>query len=120
MALVLTSPAQTIAIDSNDAIYYATAHGVGGYIYLTYTKGDETAIQVTLNYQTKTLNSTTYYTHVTSYAGTLRPTAWTLNETGAYRIPYTIGAGEKRLKLSFSAIGGTPTGTIAIDISDGD
>lgn len=118
MAYTITASVGTVA--GNDLTYNATAHSIGGFIYLTYTKGDETSTQIGISYQRKKPNDTGYYSHVTSYAGTLQATSYSLTDTGNYRIPYTFGQNEAYMKLTFSNTGGTPTGTLAVDIADGD
>lgn len=120
MAYTVTSPNTTMVVTSTTAIFNASAHGPGGYIYLTYTKGDETSTQIAISYANKTLSTTSYFSHVTSYAGTLQPTVYTLTASGSYRIPFTFGSTERYMKLTFSNTGGTPTGTIAVDLTDGD
>ena len=119
MALTITSPSITVVISGNDAIFYATAHGVGGYIYLTYVKGDESALTMKLTYQNKSIGADAFFSHVTLRAGNLSETLYTFSASGNYRIPFVFGQTEKRLKLTFGHVGSTPTGTIGVDIADG-
>lgn len=120
MAFTITSPNTTVTIDGSTATFYATAHAPGGYIYLVYAKGDETSLQLSIAYQSKTLSNTSYFSHVTSYAGTLQPTSYSFTASGSYRVPFVFGSGERRMKITFSNTGGTPTGTIGVDVTDGE
>jgi hypothetical protein len=115
----ITTPGVTVSINGNEAVFHATAHGVGGYIYLDYTQGDESALTVALSYLNKFLGGSSFFSHLTSSAGVLAPTVYTLASTGKYRIPFTFGQNEKKMKMTFNHTGGTPTGTIAVDVTDG-
>lgn len=118
-SFTITSPGVTVQIGTNEAIFHATAHGVGGYAYVDYTQGDESALTVAISYQNKFLGGSDFFSHLTSQAGVLSPTVYTLAASGKYRIPFTFGQNEKKMKLTFGHTGGTPTGTISIDVTDG-
>ncbi len=83
-------------------------------IYVEYTKGDETSMQVKVETgnDTTTMYQDTEYT----YAGgvdTGVPKVVTYSATGNYRIPLPVT--DKYLKVSVQATGGTPTGTAMVD-----
>lgn len=87
-------------------------------IYVKYTKGDETSMQVKIEYgnNTTTMYQDTEYTYAAGVdTGTLKVITYTA--TGNYRIP--LPTTDKNLKISVKATGGTPTGLAMVDVYSG-
>lgn len=121
MAFTVTSSVASVAVTPTTAIITLPNHGAGLAAYITYTKGTEGGIYIAPSVTHKEVSSTTYYQYVGSdslYA--LTPLKYSISATGSYRIPLTWIDGEDKLKLTFSAISGSASGTIDVEIRGGE
>ena len=121
MSFTLSSSYGTLSIAGLVATYEATAHGVGGILFVKYTKGNEDGARIALSYGSKGLLSTDRYQHVSLNSATriLSPTTYILNTTGNYRIPITWTIEEIYMTFTFSQYGAvTATGTINVDFRE--
>jgi len=118
MALTLLSTGASLSISGLVATYSATAHGSGGLLYVTYTKGDEDGVRISLSYGSRVFNKTTRYQHVSLNSSTrvLTPTSYVLTSSGYYRIPITWTCEEINLTFTFAQYGSTTaTGSVDAD-----
>lgn len=121
MAFTITSTSNTLDIDSGAGTYIATAHGVGGLLYMKYTKGDEDGVTISISYATKGLVATDFYQHIAVNSSTrvVTPTTYIFTASGSYRLPVTWTTEERVLKFTFTQYGVTAaTGTIDVDFRE--
>ena len=87
-------------------------------VYVKYTKGDETSMQVKIERgnDTTTMYQDTEYVYAAG-VDTGTPKVVTYAATGNHRLPISVT--DKYLKISVQAIGGTPTGTALVDVYSG-
>ena len=118
MPLTLSSTGASLSLASLVATYTATSHGAGGLLYLTYTKGDEDGIRISLSYGSRVFNKSSRYQHVSLNSSTrvLTPTSYVLTASGNYRIPITWTCEEINLTFTFAQYGSVPaTGSVDAD-----
>jgi hypothetical protein len=123
MSLTVASGLGTVTVVSLTATYSAKAHGIGGLLYVKYTKGDEDGVTLALSYKTKGMVSTDLYQHVSLNSTTrlLSPTTYLFSSSGNYRIPITWTCEETALVFTFAQSGAvTATGTISVDFREAD
>lgn len=121
MPFTVTSPFNTLSLGSGYATYHATAHGVGGLLYMKYTKGDEDGITIGLEYATYGLTAADFYKHVSINNSTriVVPTTYIFTASGNYRLPITWTTEERYLKFTLTQYGVvTSTGTVVIDFRE--
>lgn len=121
MSFTLTSTSNTLDIVSLDATYMATSHGVGGLLYMKYTKGNEDGVTVTISYATKGLVLTDFYKHIAVNSSTriISATSFIFTASGNYRLPITWTTEERVIKFTFAQYGvTTATGTLDIDFRE--
>jgi len=121
MGFTITSTYNTLDLSGSDATYDATAHGVGGLLYIKYTKGNETGVTISFSYKARGLAASDRYSHMSLNASTriMTPTTYILNASGSYRIPFTWTAEETAVKFTFTQYGvTTATGTIDVDFRE--
>jgi hypothetical protein len=107
MAFTLSSSSGAIVVDGLVATYNATMHGIGGLLYVAYTKGAEDGVRIALSYGSKGVHVAERYQHVSVNLSTriLTPTSYVLTATGRYRIPVTWTREEINLTFTFSQYG---------------
>jgi hypothetical protein len=123
MGFTISSPTTTLSIAGLVATYAANSHGIGGLLYVKYTKGDEDGVTISLTYKSKALTSTDLYQHVSLNATTrvLSATTYNLTLSGNYRIPITWTCEEVALIFTFAQYGvTTATGTLYVDFREAD
>jgi hypothetical protein len=122
MAFTLTSLG-SLSIVGLVATYNAKNHGVGGLLYVKYTKGDEDGVRISLSYKSREMTSTDLWQHVSLNATTriLTATSYVLTASGNYRLPITWTSEEIALIFTFAQYGvTTATGTIVADYREAD
>lgn len=122
MAFTVTSPCLTCTVTATTAIPKSIAnHGTGVYAYVNYTKGTEGGLVIAPSTLNSTISSSTYYVPVKADAAyALTALTYSIAATGTYKIPLTLAPSDTALKLTLSALSGTASGTIAIDIFAGE
>lgn len=121
MAFTVTSPKITCSVTTTTAISTIANHGTGVYAYISYTKGTEGGLVITPSTLNPTISSSTYYNMVKADAAyALSNLTYSIAATGTYKIPFTLALSDTKLKLTFSALSGTASGSIAIDFFEGE
>jgi hypothetical protein len=121
MPFTLISTYSTLSLAGLVATYTATSHGIGGILFVKYTKGNEDGVRIALSYGSKGLLSTDRYQHISLNSATriLSPTTYILNALGNYRIPITWTIEETYITFTFTQYGSVAaTGTLDIDFRE--
>jgi len=124
MALTVSSPKNTMVVVSADASYKANLSGVskGGILYVNYAKDSgEGGVRLTLSILSPEVDSTNRFQMVVSSAAyVLTGLYYDLVATGRYRIPISLGLGEKDLLVAVAVTSGTPGGVVGLDFREGE
>lgn len=113
MANALTST--TGAVAANVATFLVPGKKDGVFLMVKYDKGNGTSVSLQPTLIAPNLSKTDEYqpVYLDTDGITVQPQSFKLATSGNYRIPITIGGGEKKMKLTPTFTGGTTQAVVA-------
>lgn len=121
MAFTFTSSKATVSIATLTGTYKCENAGKGYMLYVSYTKGTESGITLTITARNQLISATNYYSICcVSEDYYVSPIVYKINASGYYRIPIYSMLQEDQLQVVLAAISGTASGTVNIEITPGE